>query len=168
MPPSLSLKLRIAGGFIVFVAGGAGVFSPFVFRRTHEAHVSAPLLLLKAFSAGVVLSLALVHLVGDSFNVFLALPPGATPLCRSRRRCRCRTPYYGLTAHARGADTLYNGYTGAIPGVFVVTGICARAVGEFAFAMSTLTRRRRCPHRRYVSHGAAQLGRHGRCRGAVL
>ena len=85
MAPTLSLKLRVAGGFIVLVAGALGVASPLVLRRTHEANVSSTVLLLKAFSAGVVLSLALVHLISDSFANFAELTPGAR-CARSRRR----------------------------------------------------------------------------------
>lgn len=78
MTLSLSLKLRVAGGFIVLVSGFCGVLLPLVAQATHEANVSRTLLLLKAFSAGVVLSLALVHLISDSFTDFGSLPPGDT------------------------------------------------------------------------------------------
>ena len=120
--PSLSLKLRVAGGFIVLVAGSCGVLLPLVARSTHEAHASPRMLLVKAFSAGIILALALEHLISDSFSNFSQLPPGAA---RRAPRAACPSTSPGgclLTpASPARAGTLFNDFS--IAPVFVMLGI---------------------------------------------
>ena len=81
-----SVGLRAGGGVAELVFGTLGVALPFVLRRLRDG---APwLLYTKAAAAGVVLSLALVHLINDAFSTFAELEPGAPLL--PRRMCRAR------------------------------------------------------------------------------
>jgi len=68
-----SVALRAGGGAIVFVFGSAGVALPFLLTRVDNA---AWLMYCKAFAAGVVLSLAVVHVINDCFANFAKLEPG--------------------------------------------------------------------------------------------
>lgn len=73
-----SVGLRAGGGAAILVFGTLGVALPFLLRRLRDG---APwLLYTKAAAAGVVLALALVHLISDAFSTFAELEPGAPPL----------------------------------------------------------------------------------------
>jgi hypothetical protein len=73
-----SVGLRAGGGAAILVFGTLGVALPFLLRRLRDG---APwLLYTKAAAAGVVLALALVHLINDAFSTFAELEPGAPPL----------------------------------------------------------------------------------------
>lgn len=74
---SPSIALRIAGGFIVLLAGSAGVWLPFKVASAHDSSNARGLLRTKAFSAGVVLALALIHLLGDAWSAFRTIDDGA-------------------------------------------------------------------------------------------
>ena len=72
---SASVGLRAGGGAAILAFGTFGVCLPFLLRRLRDG---APFLLyLKAAAAGVVLALALLHLINDSFSTFARLEPGA-------------------------------------------------------------------------------------------
>jgi zinc transporter 1/2/3 len=55
--------LRIAAVFIIWVAALIGAGAPLLIKRVHE---SATASVVRAFSAGVILSLALVHIFPDA------------------------------------------------------------------------------------------------------
>ena len=70
-----SVGLRAGGGAAILVFGALGVCLPFAL---HQLRDGAPwLLYTKAAAAGVVLALALVHLINDAFSTFAELTPGA-------------------------------------------------------------------------------------------
>ena len=76
-----SVGLRAGGGAAILVFGTLGVALPFLLRRLRDG---APwLLYTKAAAAGVVLALALVHLINDAFSTFAELEPGAPPLAEA-------------------------------------------------------------------------------------
>jgi|APGre2960657444_1045066.scaffolds.fasta_scaffold03132_1 hypothetical protein len=74
--PSPSVSLRLGGGFAILVAGSVGVFLPLLLAGAHDARAAPWLLRLKSFGAGVVLSLALVHLLPEAFEAFEGLTEG--------------------------------------------------------------------------------------------
>lgn len=76
-----SLALRVGGGFAILVAGGIGVVLPFFLSSINDARASPATQLLKSFAAGVVLTLALVHLLQEAYISLASLPPG-TPQFR--------------------------------------------------------------------------------------
>lgn len=90
-----SVGLRAGGGAAILVFGTLGVGLPFLLRRLRDG---APwLLYTKAAAAGVVLALALVHLINDAFSTFAELEPGAPPLAAAA------TPHvspHGPSGHA--------------------------------------------------------------------
>ncbi len=66
--PSDTLDLRIASIFIIFVAAAVGGLVPVVFRRFRNP--SDPItLIVRALAAGVILSLALVHVSGPRLRL---------------------------------------------------------------------------------------------------
>jgi hypothetical protein len=75
--PSPSLQLRVGGAFAILVAGSAGVLLPLALATARDASAAPWLLRLKAFGAGVVLSLAVVHLIKEALEAFSELTPGA-------------------------------------------------------------------------------------------
>jgi hypothetical protein len=83
MPVDASVALRAGGGACILLAGSAGVCLPAVLGRlTRDG--SPWLLYVKAAAAGVVLALALVHLINDAFSTFAELTPGTQHLARTR------------------------------------------------------------------------------------
>lgn len=74
---SPSVALRIGGGFAILVAGTLGIALPMCLAAANDARAVPLLQLLKAYAAGVVLALALVHLLNDAYSDLSALPEGA-------------------------------------------------------------------------------------------
>ena len=73
-----SVALRAGGGAAILVGGTLGVALPFLLGRLRDG---APwLLYTKAAAAGIILALAVVHLINHCFHEFAELTPGA--LCR--------------------------------------------------------------------------------------
>jgi hypothetical protein len=86
-----SVALRAGGGAAILVGGTLGVALPFLLSRLRDG---APwLLYTKAAAAGVILSLAIVHLINHAFLEFAELTPGAS--------CR-RLPHRHTTQPAAG------------------------------------------------------------------
>lgn len=94
-----SVALRAGGGACVLVAGAVGVGLPFLLDLSGRA--SRALLYTKATAAGVVLSLALVHLINESFATFAELTPGAHDAHTARAARRAAARSGGARAAAR-------------------------------------------------------------------
>jgi hypothetical protein len=73
--PSASVALRAGGGAAILLTGTGGVLLPFALAAARGG--ASWLLYTKATAAGVILSLALVHLINESFATFAELTPGA-------------------------------------------------------------------------------------------
>jgi len=67
-PASGTITLRLASAVILFFASLAGIAPPLVYRSIALEGHGALAAQLKAFGCGIVLSLALLHLVADSFE----------------------------------------------------------------------------------------------------
>jgi hypothetical protein len=72
-----SVSLRIGAGFAVLATGSLGVVLPLALSTAHDGRAVPWLLRTKAFSAGVVLALALVHVINDAFASLTKLAHGA-------------------------------------------------------------------------------------------
>jgi len=74
-----SKNLRIAGIFITMAASAFGFGIPYIYGapKDHAEAVSTRWMSLKAFSAGVILSVAFVHLLGESLNVLAEIDAAA-------------------------------------------------------------------------------------------
>jgi uncharacterized membrane protein len=66
------------------------VLLPLALATAHDAAAAPWLLRLKAFGAGVVLSLAVVHLIKEALEAFTELTPGALCAACVRRPCAAR------------------------------------------------------------------------------
>jgi hypothetical protein len=86
MSAAASLRLRVGGGFAILVAGALGVALPLLLAAAHDAAAAPWLLRTKAFAAGVVLSLAVVHLLNEALESFSELAPGASRAARRGAR----------------------------------------------------------------------------------
>lgn len=91
-----SVALRAGGGAAILVGGAVGVALPALLARLLRD--GAPwLLYTKAAAAGVILSLAIIHLINHAFHEFAELEPGA---------CRLRRHKHGGLFHSRCASAL--------------------------------------------------------------
>jgi hypothetical protein len=66
------------------------VLLPLALATAHDAAAAPWLLRLKAFGAGVVLALAVVHLIKEALEAFTELTPGALCAACVRRPCAAR------------------------------------------------------------------------------
>jgi hypothetical protein len=94
-----SVALRAGGGACVLVAGAVGVGLPFMMDLRGRS--SRALLYTKAAAAGVVLSLALVHLINECFSTFAEMTPGAHAAHAARAARRAAARPGGARAAAR-------------------------------------------------------------------
>lgn len=78
--PTRSQSLRIGGSFAIMAAGSLGIILPVFLHSFHDGRAVPAILLLKAFAAGIIIALATVHLLTESYISLASLPPGATRL----------------------------------------------------------------------------------------